>query len=244
MLREAEVGQRSGAGSLIWAVLEPVFGIALLSLILMIALPAPPLGESFPLFYASGLMPLILFQDVSQKTTVALRYSRPFMGFAQVGIGDAIFARFLFSLLTQIVATSVVLLGIGAAAGTFWRFDPAQLVVAYLALICLSLGAGVFGCWMASIWSIWPRIWAVILRPLVFVSGVFFLVDEIGDPYRDWLMWNPLAHVISGFRSGIYEAYSGDLSLIWFVVICGFAMGFVGVIGLRLETPTLLDRLA
>lgn len=244
LLREVEVGQNSGTGSLTWAVIEPIIGICLLSVIFMIAFPAPPLGDSFALFYATGLLPLILFQDVTQKLVVALRFSRPLMGFTRIGIGDMILARAVFSLLTQLVAMSLILSSLGWLEGSLRALNLLQVFQSITALICLSLGAGVFGCWVGSIWPLWPRVWAVFLRPLVFVSGVFFLVDEIGDPFRDWLLWNPLAHVIFSLRSGIYTGYSGDLASLPYVLLAAGLLGFAGLLGLRANLATLVDELA
>ena len=54
LLREVEVGQNSGTGSLTWAVIEPIIGICLLSVIFMIAFPAPPLGGQFRIVLRDG----------------------------------------------------------------------------------------------------------------------------------------------------------------------------------------------
>ena len=86
VLRELEAGPLSGRRSLLWAIIEPVLSIFLLTLIFSIALPSPPLGDSFALFYATGLLPLVLFQDVSQKMVIALRFSRPLFGFPVIGV--------------------------------------------------------------------------------------------------------------------------------------------------------------
>ena len=243
ILREVEAGQNSGGGSLVWAVTEPVLGIFLLSLIFMMAFPSPPLGESFALFYATGLLPLILFQDVSQKMTIALRHSRPLFGFARVGVGDVVIARFAFSLLSQLVAAALILSGLGLIAGSFWNYEPQQIGMTYVCLAGLSFGAGLFGCWLAGIWPMWPRVWAVFLRPLVFISGVFFLVDEIGDPFRDWLMWNPLAHVIASLRSGVFVGYSADLLSLAYVASVAVILGALGFCGLMFNKHSLIDGL-
>ena len=166
------------------------------------------------------------------------------MGFTRIGIGDMILARAVFSLLTQLVAMSLILSSLGWLEGSLRALNLLQVFQSITALICLSLGAGVFGCWVGSIWPLWPRVWAVFLRPLVFVSGVFFLVDEIGDPFRDWLLWNPLAHVIFSLRSGIYTGYSGDLASLPYVLLAAGLLGFAGLLGLRANLATLVDELA
>lgn len=243
VLRELEVGQGAGLGSLFWAVLEPVFGIVLLTIIFTIALPSPPLGESFALFYATGLLPLILFQDVTQKMVIAARFSRPLFGFSAIRLCDVLLARFFSTLLVQLLASSVVLFCLGWFEGGFSSADFVGVARAYAALVTLSFGTGYLGCWLAMIWAIWPRVWAVILRPLVFISGIFFLVDEIGDPFRDWLLWSPLAHVIAAVRAGLYSDYHADLASLGYVVSVGAGLALVGVSGIGLNQTKLIDGL-
>ena len=53
----------------------------------------------------------------------------------------------------------------------------------------------------------WERVWAIANRPLFILSSVLFLPDEVPDPYHDWLLYNPLVHVIGALRMGIYPSY-------------------------------------
>ncbi len=62
ILREMATSYGRSPGGYAWAVLEPLAGIALLTVVLSVAFHAPPLGSSFALFYIFGLsMVLIVF---------------------------------------------------------------------------------------------------------------------------------------------------------------------------------------
>jgi capsular polysaccharide transport system permease protein len=50
-------------------------------------------------------------------------------------------------------------------------------------------------------------VWNILNRPLFMVSGVFFLVDQMPQPMRGWLMLNPLTHALAEVRAGIYATY-------------------------------------
>ncbi len=243
ILREAESGGRIDRNTVIWAVLEPLIGITLLTVVFMIALPAPPLGTSFALFYASGLLPLTMFQDVTQKMTVSIRFSRPLLGFANIGFTDLIISRGTLALLTQTIVMTVMIGGLSTFLRDPQIFRVLQLGAALLALAVLSLGFGVLGCWLSVEIPVWPRVWAALLRPLIIISGVFFLVDDIGDPYRDWALWNPLAHVISTFRAGIYPSYEGELASTRYVLGVGLSCMAIGLLGLKARRNQLADAL-
>ncbi|MCX7288621.1 MAG: hypothetical protein NTW20_13985 [Rhodobacterales bacterium] len=58
MLREMSTTYGRSPGGYLWVILEPVGGIALLSLVLTFGLrvKSPGLGINFPLFYATGVL--------------------------------------------------------------------------------------------------------------------------------------------------------------------------------------------
>ena len=112
ILREVATAQGRVAGGYLWAVAEPVAAVALLSVVFAMAFAAPPLGQSFALFYATGYLPFMLHADLAQKIGVALRFSRPLLSYPAISWIDAILARFLLNLLTQAVIIVVVLGGL------------------------------------------------------------------------------------------------------------------------------------
>lgn len=64
VLREMATTYGRSPGGYIWAILEPVGGIALLSILFSLAFLHPALGSNFQLFYASGLVPLTVFTSI------------------------------------------------------------------------------------------------------------------------------------------------------------------------------------
>ena len=71
-----EMGAKFGRswGGYLWAILEPLGGIVLLSIVFSLALRTPPLGTSFTLFYASGIIPFFLFSNVSRSVAAAISH--------------------------------------------------------------------------------------------------------------------------------------------------------------------------
>ncbi|MGR3545779.1 MAG: ABC transporter permease, partial [Roseovarius sp.] len=109
MLREmSSTYGRSSLGYL-WAILEPVAGIFLLTFIFSLAFQSPSLGTSFPLFFATGILPFMAYMDISNKMSVALRYSKQLLFYPGVTYTDALIARFLLNAMTSIMIAVTLL---------------------------------------------------------------------------------------------------------------------------------------
>jgi ABC-2 type transport system permease protein len=85
--------------------------------------------------------------------------------------------------------------------------------VAYFGLIA-ALSMGLLGL-MAAIWSVkFDHIAAVsnfVVMPMTFLSGTFYVVDRLPEPFRTASRFNPFFYMISGFRYGFIGAADGSL---------------------------------
>jgi len=68
---------------------------------------------------------------------------------------------------------------------------------------------------MAAIWSVkFDHIAAVgnfIIMPMTFLSGTFYVVDRLPEPFRTLSRYNPFFYLISGFRYGFIGQADGSL---------------------------------
>ena len=137
-------------GGYLWAVLEPVAAITLLSIVFSLAFRAPSLGTSFALFYASAFLPFMMFNDIVNKLASALRFSRPLLAYPVVGFLDAIVARFVLNLLTHLLVLVVVLAGIFAFIAPPAIIDVPVILGAIAMAAALSLGVGCLNCFLLT----------------------------------------------------------------------------------------------
>ncbi|MBN2760695.1 MAG: hypothetical protein JXQ79_09360, partial [Rhodobacteraceae bacterium] len=117
MLREMATTFGRSPGGYVWAIAEPVAAVAMLSIIFSIAFRNPPLGVNFALFYATGVLPFLMYADLSMKVGQSIRYSRPLLSYASVTFIDAILGRLILNTLTAIVVFMIVITGIILAFG-------------------------------------------------------------------------------------------------------------------------------
>jgi ABC-type polysaccharide/polyol phosphate export systems, permease component len=187
------------------------------------AFHAPSLGRSFPLFYASGLLPFLAYLNLSNRLAGTLRANKQLLFYPRVSFADALIARFVLNGLTELVIAvlAVRLICTVLSAEVLVRWPELALGVAMV--LALAAGIGVLNCFLLSVLPVWERAWSVLNKPLFFLSCVVFIYDQIPEPYRDWLWWNPLVHVVGQVRAGLYATYPAAY------VSPGYVFGLSGV---------------
>jgi capsular polysaccharide transport system permease protein len=221
MLREIVTTHGRSPGGYLWAILEPVAAITLLSVAFSLAFAAPSLGVSFPLFYATAYLPYMLFHDVSNKIASALNFSRPLMAYPAVTYLDAVLARFILNLATHIMVFVLVMAGILLTMEHRAVLDLPGILLALAMAAALALGVGTLNCYLTMSFPAYERLWMIANRPLFILSGVFFLYEDIPAQFRDILWFNPLYHVTGAMRSAFYPTY--DAAYVSPTYVFGFA---------------------
>lgn len=210
VLREMSTSYGRNIVGYLWAVLEPVAGIILITVVFTVVFRAPPIGTSFALFYASGLLPFLAYMDISQKVATSLRFSRALLAYPGVTYFDALMARWLLNALTQIMVFTLVLGTIIIGSGVEVILDIPAICLGGAMVLAIALGVGAMNCLLQSLFPVWERIWGILNRPMLILTCVFFPLASVPEPYRSWLWWNPLVHVVGQIRKGIYPTYAGD----------------------------------
>ena len=210
MLREMSSQHGRSALGYLWAILEPVAGIMLMAIIFSLGFRSPPLGTNFALFFATGVLPFMAYQDTSARLTVALRFSKQLLFYPRVTFFDALMARFLVAVITNIMVSAVLLPVMILIYDLDVILHVPTIALAYVMAFALAAGVGTLNCYMASQFPNWERTWAILNRPLFIVSCIIFLFDVVPQPYRDWLWWNPLIHCVGLVREGVYATYSAS----------------------------------
>lgn len=241
ILREMSTTYGRSPGGYLWAILEPAAGIVLLTAIFSLGFRSPPLGTSFALFYAGGILPLTMFNDIVGKMGQTIRFSQRLLEYPRVTFADALIARLVLAFFTQIFVHAIILLAIIGLFDTRTSLDFSLIIPAYAALLVFAAGVGTMNSFLIVAFPLWQTIWSVLTRPLFIVSCVFFIFEAVPQPYRDMLWYNPLVHVIGVMRDGFYPFYTPQYPSLLFVVICGAVPGIWGLLLLRQYHRDILD---
>ena len=242
MFREMSTTYGRSPGGYIWAFAEPVGGVAMMTVVFSMFIRSPPIGDNFPLYFASGILPFMMYQSTANKVTMAIRYSKTLLTYPRVTYIDAIMARFLLSAMTEIMIALLALGGIILIYGLKLNIDYWVCTQAVLMAVSLALGIGVVNCYLTSLISIWPSVWSVLNRPLFLISGVFFLLDPLPEEARSFLLWNPLAHPIMMMRKGLFDTYDAVYASPSYVFTVSLCLGAIGMLLLQRYHSIILDE--
>ncbi|KIC47786.1 sugar ABC transporter permease [Tateyamaria sp. ANG-S1] len=241
ILREMSTTYGRSPGGYIWAILEPIGAIAILSFVFVYLFRLPPLGTNFALFMASGFLPLGLYTGLTSKVGMSIPFSRPLLTYPAVHYIDAIAARVILHVITQIVVMFIILGGLIVYYDLNVTLNLWRIADAIMMAVALGTGIGLLNCYLMAMYPIWATVWAVLNRPMFIISGVFFLIDTVPQAYRDILLYNPVAHIIMQLRSGIYVTYDAVYVSDIYVYLCALIPGLFGLLLLHRYHNDLLE---
>ncbi len=230
VIREMTTRYGNKFGGYMWAVLDPVLTIAVLTSIFSAVARVPALGRSFPLFFATGYVVFYMYRSTSEQVSSAIEANRALLNYPIVTPFDAIFARILLQAATLFVVT-VLLFGGLALVTPLERLNFEPIFTASFFAILLGAGVGSCNIVFFHMNSTYQQIWGIVNRPAFIISGVFFLPEALPPPFRDYLMWVPFVHLVGLFRTGFYPTYRASYVDMTYVI--GFSVSTL-VIGLLL----------
>ena len=233
VLREMSTTFGRSPGGYAWAVLEPVAGIALLTVVLSLAFHAPPLGDSFALFYASGLVPFLFYNEVSTKVSQSINFSKPLLAYPGVTFLDALIARFALNYLVQLAIAYSLFFGILFAGVPGAWPNLAGLGLAFAMVGSLGLGVGTLNCFLLTRFPVWQRVWSILNRPLFIISCIFFTFDSIPERFQSFLWWNPVVHLVGQTRTAFFTTYEGTYVSPSYIFLLSLALMAFGLLFLR-----------
>jgi capsular polysaccharide transport system permease protein len=210
VLREMESRYGDKFGGYIWAILEPVGFIALLSIVFSTVARVPLLGSSFPLFYASGYLIYNFYTSIANVVGSAVSTNRALLNYPIVTPYDAYLARLLLQLLTASTAAILIVAGIALFQGLDLRLIYENILTGVVLASLLGLGVGMINSLLFEIVPIWKEIFRIISAPLFLISGIFFIPEALPQSAQNLIYFNPLAHIIAWGRSGFYPEYSSE----------------------------------
>jgi len=208
VLREARTRFGTSKIGYIWAILEPVVHVAILSIVYMAFLRTNPVGTSLALFFVTGIIPYFIYEKTAHRLTGAITANRALLHLSLVKHTDVILARALLELATLSIVLILLLLGLyGLGQLINVVIQPLIVMHAMALLWLLALGIGAMNAVLSTVMKSWETIFKMMTRPLYLLSGVFFMTERVPPPFGEYLRYNPLVHGIDLFRSGFFPGY-------------------------------------
>ena len=132
-------------------------------------------------------------------------------------------------LAVMIVTFSIIVIGGGLAGPS----EPLLLLEAIIGLALVGFGLGSINAVVAMLFSSWRNVYDVLTRPLMLLSGVFFLPDATPLAARELLAYLPTVQGIELFRSGFYTGYRSSILDPGYLFAAGLSLCLLGLSGER-----------
>lgn len=234
VLRETRATFGTSVFGYLWAIITPTVSVGLLVFIFSTIGRQPPFGSSLALFFATGILTLQFFNELSGKLMSVFDANRALLTYPIVKDVDTLLARAMlvaatYVLIMAIFYTSLIALGLAALPSR-----PEHVVLAFMATWLLGLGFGALNAVISSLWDTWAQIEKILTRPLIFISGIFYVPSHLPPEAREVLQWNPVLHLVEWFRHGFYPNYNSMILNMWYPVGVGLALFLLGLAGERL----------
>lgn len=203
-----------------WAVINPVSFILILS-ILRGRLDG---GTTHTLdtftFMACGMLTVQMFLTVLAASAGVIKRNKSLFAFRQVRPISAFIACGLFELLVKFLVILSIVVAMYFLKIDLLLDDPLIFILAQLSIftVAVSIGA-VFAIAAAFIPEI-EKIRSMLSRPLFFISGVFFSLQDL--PRETWVyfQWNPILHAIELSRQAVSPSFGAVGVSLSFLLTC------------------------
>lgn len=229
-------------------VAAPVVTTLLYMLVFVVALQGarPPLhGTPFAEFVAPGLIMMAILNNAFANSSSSLIQAK-IMGTSTDFLTPPLSPLELTLGFTLGAATRGVAVGLVTAICVlpFARMGVANLGLILFYGLIASLLMGMIGV-MAGLWAEkFDQLAAVqnfVVLPMTFLSGAFYLVDNLPEPFSTLSRFNPFFYLIDGFRAGFIGHAEGSVAIgmamsLGLTLIMGWACWAVFRSGWRLKS--------
>ena len=165
-------------------------------------------GIPYVVFLGPGLVMMAALQNAFANTSSSM-----VVGKVQGNIVDLIMPPLSpFELMCGMVAAGVtrgLMVGIVTAAvlacfgSSAWPANPLLALMFLVMSSCvMSLAGLITGIWAEKFDGL-AAITNFVIQPMVFLSGTFYAIDQLPSPFDTWAQYNPVFHMIDGYRYAV-----------------------------------------
>ena len=232
-LREAVSRLSAGRAAWLWLLLEPVLHVTYI-LVIYTAIRVHSVGGiDTAVWVMVGMLAFFMFRRTAAQVMNGINANRALFTYRQVKPVDSVLVRaglegFLMILVSIILFSGAALFGLDIIPA-----DPLAVLEAFLGLWMIGLGFGLATSVAIELVPELGKLISFILRPLYLISGVLLPIGTIPQPYRDYLLLNPIVHGLEAVRLGFAPHYHAvtELSIPY---VYGFAIAII-FLGLALH---------
>jgi capsular polysaccharide transport system permease protein len=244
LLREMKArvgGQWIGA---LWTLVEPLAHVLVMITIFSVARGAAQPGIEYPVYLATGLVPFFLFQHLGLRLMDGIAANRGLFSYRQVKPFDTLVARAIVELLMNLLVYGFTLALLGWLGLHVLPAGPLDMMAVHAVTFLLGAGFGMFSAVVGHERDRVRSLIRILMVPLYIASGILFPVHVVPQEFLQWLLLNPLLHLVELSRHAFIAQYVplDEVSLLYplmfALALCALALLSYRADRLRLVTST------
>lgn len=231
LLREALARLFSRRGAWFWLLAEPIAHMIFIGFLYSVIRQRTIGGIDTLLWLVIGIQGFFLFRRTGSQMAGAIDANRALFSYRQVLPIDTVLVRGVLELILAMAVIAIVMFGLMMLGHTITPYDPLSLLGAFLGLWLLGIAWGLVVSALAEVAPELRQVLNLAFRPLYLISGVMFPITNIPEPYRSWLLLNPIVHGLDGGREAFAPFYHSapDIRLSYLFECAGVGI-FVGLL--------------
>ncbi|SAI74823.1 permease of an ABC exporter involved in polysaccharide export [Bordetella ansorpii] len=197
--------RRAGA---FWFFFEPIAHVVGVMAIMTLLRGRQVPGLDFPVYLITGIVPFLMFKNIMLKSMEAINANKALFAYKQIKPFDTVVARTLVEFTLMACVYVLIMSGLGFWAGyDVSMTDPLRWMAIMVLGVSFSFGIGLILCVVVDALPELRVFLRLIFMPLYFLSGVIFPVWLVPPQILQYLLWNPLLHIIDELRIGVFDHY-------------------------------------
>ncbi len=188
-------------------------------------------GAEFIPWLVVGLMTFFVFREGFVRSIGAINANKALYSYRQVKPVDTVIARALVEGLLKSLIFILLIIGFQLIGVNLLPADPLMAIFLWLVAWMLGLAAGLFFSVANALVLEVGIVVNVMTLPLYFLSGVMIPLNFLPHDLLQYLMLNPLIHLIELMRSSFFDGYRPinnlDLTYVMWWVLIVMALGLV-----------------
>ncbi len=188
-----------------------------------------PYGESLNLYFATGLVPTLLFVYVSRFMAYSLLLNKPMLSFPVVRPLDIMFGRAYLEIIGAALTLAMLIALLLILGEDPWPVDLDKAVLAYLAALLLSVGVGMLVGVITLFMPFFITLYSLAMIPVYILSGTLFAGPLLPEQLAYPLSWSPVFQCVEWVRSAYFPTYDNKFLDPSYVLWAGGGALFLGL---------------
>ena len=190
-----------------WAVIQPVSFIFILSFLRGRIDGGETHSMPSFVFIAFGMINILFFISTFNTTSNSIKKNKSLFAFRQVQPISSLAATAILELIVKITVILFIVIIIYFLGIDLRVSEPLSIIINLLLVWTFASSLGLIFALASCFVQEFDKVRQLAQRPLFFISGTFFTLQDIPSEYWKYFDWNPILHSIELSRQAAYPSF-------------------------------------